>query len=207
MFVAGISEDIGGSLWLSTHTAGAMKITRDGFTMYGERDGINYVHAIFEDGVGNLCFKGWVLGDARTSVFEGAKLDLVSASEPSRFARFGCFDGRRFDWFQLSAIKLFGWVLPNITLQARSGEWWVGSEGGLYRFPRADHFAQLQRARPLALYTATDPTPGTKCSGCSRIRAAISGCQRSQQRQAVSSAGSLTTGACATWRMLRGCRR
>jgi hypothetical protein len=130
--------------------------------MCGERDGINYVQAIFEDGVGNLCFKGWVLGDARTSVFEGAKLDLVTASEPSRFVRFGCFDGRRFDWFQLSAIKLPGWVVPNITLQARSGEWWVGSEGGLYRFPRADHFAQLQKARPLALYTATDPTPGTQ---------------------------------------------
>jgi ligand-binding sensor domain-containing protein len=162
LFVAGITEDFGGSLWLRTHTVGAMKIARDGFTMYGERDGINYVHAIFEDGVGNLCFKGWVLGDARTSVFEGAKLDLVTASEPSRFARFGCFDGRRFDWFQLSAIKLFGWVLPNITLQARSGEWWVGSEAGLYRFPGADHFAQLQKARPLALYTATDPTPGTQ---------------------------------------------
>jgi signal transduction histidine kinase/ligand-binding sensor domain-containing protein len=156
MYVAGITEDIAGNLWLSTHSLGAMKIARDGFTMYGERDGISLVNAIFEDRAGNLCFKGWVLGDARTSVIEGAKLELVTSTEPSVMPRYVCFDGRRFEGFLFSSIELFGWTMDN-TLQTRNGDWWVGSQAGLYRFPRADHFAQLQKVRPLALYPARDP--------------------------------------------------
>jgi ligand-binding sensor domain-containing protein/two-component sensor histidine kinase len=161
LYVAGIAEDIGGNLWLNTHSVGAMKVARDGFTMYGERDGINNVNSIFEDRAGNLCFKGWVLGDARTSVLEGAKLELVTSTEPSVLPRYGCFDGRRFEAFLFSSIKLFGWTMEN-TLRARSGDWWVGSQAGLYRFPPADHFAQLQKVRPLALYRASDPQHATQ---------------------------------------------
>jgi signal transduction histidine kinase len=41
-------------------------------------------------------------------------------------------------------------------LQARNGEWWVGTGEGLYRFAPADHFAQLKAARPLGVYTMKD---------------------------------------------------
>ena len=137
-------------------------------------------------GAGNLCFKGWVLGDARTSVFEGAKLDLVSASEPSRssldsaVSMAGVSTG-----FSCSAIKTLRLGLTEhhaAGTRAANGGW--ASEGGLYRFPRADHFAQSAEGAPAcALHGDRSNCRAPRCSGCSRIRAAISGCQRSQQRR------------------------
>ena len=47
----------------------------------------------------------------------------------------------------------FGWVTEQVTLQGRNGDWWVGTGEGLYRFPAAQDLAQLETARPLAVYT------------------------------------------------------
>jgi signal transduction histidine kinase/sugar lactone lactonase YvrE len=41
-------------------------------------------------------------------------------------------------------------------MQTRNGEWWVGTARGLYRFPAADNFDQIKRARPLAVFTSKD---------------------------------------------------
>ena len=100
--VQSLGEDIGGSLWLSISDEGVMKLANSGLTSYGERDGLHHVGAIFEDRAHQLCLRGSVLGDSRRSVFEGARLDLVNAKEPKYNARYGCFDGRRFDWFTLA---------------------------------------------------------------------------------------------------------
>jgi ligand-binding sensor domain-containing protein len=126
-YIAGITEDISGNLWLNTHTVGAMKIARDGFTLYGERDGISSVDAIFEDRAGNLCFKGWVVGDASRSLFDGAKLELVASSEPNVFPRFVCFDGWRFDGFQVPGRV-------QAAYRDRNGVLWFGTSAGLARF-------------------------------------------------------------------------
>ena len=97
-------------------------------------------------------------GDARTSVFEGAKLDLLKRIAPSIHTRLGCFDGRRFDWFRprdSDAVSDIGWVTEHVTLQARNGDWWVGTGEGLYRFPPVNTSPTLSRA-PLAVYTTKD---------------------------------------------------
>src|SRR3989442_7405861 len=49
-----------------------------------------------------------------------------------------------------------GWVLEYVTLQARSGEWWVGTGEGLYRFSAAANFTQIKTARPLAVYKTAE---------------------------------------------------
>jgi ligand-binding sensor domain-containing protein/two-component sensor histidine kinase len=154
--ITAVNEDLGGNLWLGTNTAGAMKLTRNGFSTYGVQDSIRSVNAIFEDRAGNVCFRGSVLGDARTSVFEGAKLDLLSPQQPVLHSRLGCFNGQRFDWFQPAAVTYMGWVHEQVTLQARNGNWWVGTAEGLYRFPAADHFSAVKTARPLNVYTTKD---------------------------------------------------
>jgi len=164
-----LGEDLGGSLWLGMSDEGLMKLANSGLTSYGVRDGLYQVGAIFEDRAHQLCFRGSVLGDSRTSVFEGARLDLVNANDPKYYTRFGCFDGRRFDWFTLAwgplvypiaglsdADAVVGWVQENLTLQARSGEWWVGTGQGLYRFPAADRFSALKTVNPIAIYTTND---------------------------------------------------
>ena len=154
--ITALSEDLGGNLWLGTNTAGAMKLARNGFVTYDDQDGLDYVSAIFADRSGNVCFKGNVLGNKRTSVFEGAKLDLLDPNPPNFHQRFGCFDGQRFNWFKPNALSNFGWVMEEVTLQARNGEWWVGSGEGLYRFPASDTLAPIKTARPLAVYKTKD---------------------------------------------------
>jgi ligand-binding sensor domain-containing protein/two-component sensor histidine kinase len=151
--ITALNQDLAGNLWLGTNGVGAMKLALDGFSTFGEQDGVVSVNAIFEDRAGNVCFRGAVLGDARTSVFEGATLDLLRADEGTYHSRLGCFDGHRFHWFKPGAVTSFGWVQEHVTLQARTGEWWVGTGEGVYRFPAADHFAQLRTARPRAVYT------------------------------------------------------
>lgn len=154
--ITALNEDLGGNLWLGTSTQGAMKLARNGFVTYDEQDALFDVNAIFADRAGSVCFKGNVLGNERTSVFEGAKLDLLDPNPAIFHQRFGCFDGRRFNWFKPKAPFYFGWVMEGVTLQARNGEWWVGSGLGLYRFPASDNFAQIKTASPLAVYTAKD---------------------------------------------------
>jgi ligand-binding sensor domain-containing protein len=146
-----INEDLNGNLWIGT-SRGAMKLTRNGFTAYGEADGLRTVNTVFEDRAGNVCFRGNVLGDARTSVFEGAKLDFLSAQRPAMHIRLGCLKSGQFEWFKPAAVGYLGWVTEGATLQARTGEWWVGTGEGVYRFPASDEFSRIKTARPLAVY-------------------------------------------------------
>jgi len=155
--IIALNEDAGGNLWLAS-VAGAMKLAHEGFVTYGEQDGLVSANAIFEDSSGAVCFRGWVLGDRDTSVFEGAKLDLFHRQANS-LERLGRFDGQRFSWFFPSALRhssYLGWVGEGLTLLARNHEWWIGTAVGLYRFPASDDFTQLKTARPLAIYTTRD---------------------------------------------------
>ncbi len=154
--ITALAEDVGGNLWLGTGSAGMMKLARGGIRGYSRLEGIESVNSIFEDRVGHLCFRGSVLGDARTSVFEGGKPDLLRGDEAVLHTRFGCFDKERFEWFTPAALKGFGWVGEDVTLQRRNGEWWVAGSNGVYRFPPTASFAQLETARPLAHYTTKD---------------------------------------------------
>lgn len=155
--ITALNEDTGGNLWLGSYGVGAMKLARDGFVSYGEQDGLSSVGAIFGDRTGGVCFRGHVFGDERASVFEGAKPNLPQPLE-NRHTRYGRFDGRSFTWLKpdLLTHAQLGWVWEGVTLQARNGEWWLGTGAGLYRFPATDNFAQLKRARPIAVYTTKD---------------------------------------------------
>src|SRR5262249_2482421 len=113
------------------------------------------ISSIFGDRAGGVCFRGNVLGDERTSIFEGAKLDALGRTPDYYYVRLGRFDGQRFTWFN-PAAEYLGWMNEGNTLQARNGEWWVGGAGVLYRFPAVDNFDEIKKARPLAVYTKKD---------------------------------------------------
>jgi len=154
--ITAVNEDLGGNLWLGTTTAGAMKLAHNGFRTYGPPDGIAVVNDIFEDQAGDLCFRGAVLGDARTSVFEGGRVDLLRSPQDFYYQRFGELSSAHFNWFKLDAVPRFGWVAEHVTLHTRSGEWWVGTSDGLYRFAASETSSQLRTTRPLKLFTVTD---------------------------------------------------
>jgi ligand-binding sensor domain-containing protein/two-component sensor histidine kinase len=154
--ITALNEDSGGSLWLGTNTAGIMKLERHGFTTYEQHEGLLSVSSIFQDRAGALCFRGSVLGDEKTSFFEGAKGDPLGGLPDYYHTRLGKFDGLRFTCFRPDSISDLGWKAEGVTLQARNGEWWVGAANGLYRFPAAVHFDQIKTARPIAVYTTKD---------------------------------------------------
>jgi ligand-binding sensor domain-containing protein/signal transduction histidine kinase len=153
-----LAEDAGGNLWLGTNNGGAMKLALNGLSAYGERDGLRQVSAVFNDRGGNLCFRGLLLGDDRTSVFEGGRLDLVSTDQPQYYSRVGCFDGSRFTGFQPAGITslAWGWVTEGVTLQTHDGEWWIGTGRGLYHYPARDRFDALRTTPPVRAYTPAD---------------------------------------------------
>jgi ligand-binding sensor domain-containing protein/signal transduction histidine kinase len=150
-----IAEDLGGNLWLGTASSGAMKFTRGGFRTFGRQDGIVNLAAVFDDRSGHVCFRANLLGDAERTVFEGAKVDLLQNDPYIFHTRLGCFDGQRFDWFNPAGINqlTWGWVMEHLTLQARNGEWWIGTGRGLYRYPSSGRLNELRTARPVAIYT------------------------------------------------------
>ena len=157
--ITAVNEDLGGNLWLGTTHAGAMKLTRGGFSTYGEQDAIEAVQALFEDRAGNLCLRG-AFSETRERASSKAQLDVLRGDQPHLYTRVGCYDGRRFVWFKPTAVRDFGWVQEHVTLQARNGEWWVGTGQGLVRFPKAQRLAGLERARPTWHYTVQDrPEP------------------------------------------------
>lgn len=135
-------EDRDGNLWLGSAT-GAMKITWSGFTTFGNVDGLSnaQVRSVFESQHGELC---------------------VTSGEENFINH---FDGQRFNTVRLQLpreIKSFGWGWNQITFQDHTGEWWVPTYYGLYRFPRVTSVEQLAHMRPKAFYTQQHgELPGT----------------------------------------------
>jgi ligand-binding sensor domain-containing protein/two-component sensor histidine kinase len=154
--IIALGEDSGGDLWLGT-TSGAMKLTRDGFVSYGEGDGVMWVGTILQDKAGGVCLRGEVLGDQHATVFEGGALNRIASENTKAWPQLGRYDGQHFTWFSPNAIEsYYGWFAEGVMLQARNGEWWIGTGTGIYRFAPADDFTRIKGARPLAHYTTAN---------------------------------------------------
>ena len=125
-------EDRDGNLWLVSVT-GAMKITWSGFTTFGKVDGLSKakVMSVFENQRGELC---------------------VTSNEENLINH---FDGQRFNAVRPQVpreIKSFGWGWNQVTFQDHTGEWWMPTYYGLYRFARVTSVEQLAHMRPKAFY-------------------------------------------------------
>jgi ligand-binding sensor domain-containing protein/signal transduction histidine kinase len=158
--ITAVNEDLAGNLWLGTNTAGAMKLEHNGFITYDTRDGIYLISSIFGDRTGGVCFRGSVMGDARTSVFEGATLDPVGRTPDYHYTRLGRFDGQRFTWFMPHGVTDLGWLNEGITLETRDGAAWVGTAQELYHYPPMETFDRVKTAQPRAVYRKEDGLGG-----------------------------------------------
>ena len=125
-----VAEDRDGNVWIGTDASGALRIAALGLVSYFEADGLrnDFVPFLFEDDQGRLI--------------------AVSAS---RFT-INEFDGRRF-------VKTRFNVPPRVpdtglftVLRDHLGAWWLGTPGGLYRFPATRGIPQVARVTPDAHY-------------------------------------------------------
>jgi ligand-binding sensor domain-containing protein/signal transduction histidine kinase len=150
--ITNVTEDREGNLWLGTNN-GAMKIARNGFLTFGEQDGIYSVNSLFESAAGEIYAYGHILGDEKASVFDGGRVDILNPVTVRYWFSLGRFDGERFTWLMPNAMRgaNISWSDKPFALQARTGEWWIGT----FLFPRVDSFAELKTARPVAVYRTT----------------------------------------------------
>ena len=132
--VWGEMEDRDGNLWLASPTGG-MKITWSGFTTFGTADGLGATRV--------------------TSIFENQSGELCVTSEVGVEQFINRFDGQRFTavWPRLPRwVYGAGWGWNQITFQDHTGDWWVPTGFGLWRFPRVMSVDQLAHTLPKAVY-------------------------------------------------------
>jgi PAS domain S-box-containing protein len=139
---AGISamiEDRDGNLWLGTESSGVMKIARNGLTTYSEADGLKIprIAAVFENQAGALFV---VNSDPTTPLhrFDERGFTNVELQLPAGV-------GHSWGWFQ-------------VAFEDHTGEWWLPTNEGLYRFAKTNEQNPVLR-RPKAVYTTRDGLP------------------------------------------------
>jgi PAS domain S-box-containing protein len=128
-----MTEDREGNLWLGTTALGAIKITKHGWTAYGEPEG---------------------LGAAVTWIFETPAGELFVGSSMWRVSR---FDGEAFTTVRPglpASVTDASWRDVNNVIQDHLGDWWIGTRSGLYRFGKIRRLEDLARSHPAAVYTA-----------------------------------------------------
>lgn len=126
--IRALAEDRAGNLWIGTETGGAIKLARHGLVSYREADGLGgrYIRDIFESRDGTLCA---ISDNGFISYFDGQKFNAVRPNVPPE------------------VMRLTGVV------EDREGDWWVGTNFGLYRFSRIRHVSHMARARA-SIYTS-----------------------------------------------------
>ena len=146
--ITAINEDSAGNIWLGTNTVGVMRLARGGIVTYGPSDNVSSVNGLFEDAPGVLCFRG-----------SPTAPPAVPGPADSR-TRFGCLADGRASWFYPAGLASPGWVVEHVTLRSRTGEWWVGTGDGLYRFPGGRPFRTIAAANATAHYDERNGLPG-----------------------------------------------
>jgi PAS domain S-box-containing protein len=131
--VTAITEDRDGNLWVGTESGGLMKIMRHGFISYHESDG---------------------LGSARiASILEtkSGKLGVLSSSTQQSI---NIFDGKRFVATPIKLPKgiVHGWGWNQISFQDHTGDWWITTYSGVYRYPHSAADENLPASQPKNIY-------------------------------------------------------
>jgi len=152
--IATLGEDGDGNLWLGT-VHGAMKLVRNGFRTSTEQDGLSTASALYQSSTGDLYVDAYLVGPQKAGAFTAAHAD--GQMPETGLPRIGRFDGQRFTWLFPDALEHVkpSWSMRHIVI-ARSGEWWIGTGAGVYRFPRVKTFSDLKTSKPLAVYTTRD---------------------------------------------------
>ena len=133
-----ITEDKDKNLWVGSQ-CGAKKWTQYGFTTYTEADGTGYpiTNSLFENTAGEL-FASFNDGRERTiSRFDGEKFESIKPIFPT-------------------GISYFGWGWKQTVLQDQTGDWWMPSGGGLFRYSKPAQVEDLARKNPQKVDTGAE---------------------------------------------------
>lgn len=143
-----------GNLWIGTANAGLMKWVYNGFTTYGESDGLASTVSVFRARDGRTVVAAYVL---LTHLIGDPRAALVRERSQIFQWRLGALENGRFGWIRPNvpapASFTSGW--NQISFQDHLGDWWIPTEMGLYRFA-AESLWDLATTRPKAVYTTRE---------------------------------------------------
>ncbi len=129
--IPSIAEDSTGNVWVASGSNGAAKLFRHGFVTFDHSDGITEVpRSILVDQAGQVSV---VCGSRQLSVFDGSRFRTVT--------------------LRLPGIGAMSTISVSSLLQDHTGEWWVGTRSGLYRFAKVVRAADLAGRSPKAVFT------------------------------------------------------
>jgi ligand-binding sensor domain-containing protein/two-component sensor histidine kinase len=130
------AEDRDGNLW-----NGRARLARNGFVNYGRADGLAQedIRSILE-GSGGALYVVTGIHDRFIQRFDGSRFISVAPQAPGHEASW--------DWG--------GWGWGQIHFQDHTGEWWVATGYGLFRYPHVKRLEDLAHTPPKAVYTAKD---------------------------------------------------
>ena len=137
-----IAEDRQHNLWLGRSAVGVAKLWQRGLTRFDAADGLPWANSINATrngdviAVGGLNANSWCL-----CRFDGVK-----------------FVASRFPGQDVSP----GWGWSQMVLQDRTGDWWIGTGSGLFRFTNRAPIGEVERSSPSAIYTTRDGLAGTQ---------------------------------------------
>jgi PAS domain S-box-containing protein len=141
-----LAEDSEGNLWIGTDLVGALRVARNGFVSFNQRDGLlhPWITSIFESAAGELHAAGG--GELTVSRFDGRRFVSVAPRLPATVGRTSAFG-------------------PRPLMQDHAGEWWAGTSGGLYRFGRLPRIEELARVQPKTVYGVRQGLPTDDVAG------------------------------------------
>jgi ligand-binding sensor domain-containing protein/signal transduction histidine kinase len=137
-----LAEDSNGNLWIGTALSGVMKMVRQGFTSFDSRDGFlsGMRHeSIIETTGGELSIVSEVGGKIIIQVLNGGRFHRVDPNLPMARRGYPGLSG---------------------SLQDQAGDWWIGTEHGLFHFSRVAQPSELAHTRAKAVYTAANGFAG-----------------------------------------------
>jgi ligand-binding sensor domain-containing protein/signal transduction histidine kinase len=171
-----LSESADGRVWIGT-PGGLIEFDGARFRVYSKRHGLpnETINAVAEDSAGNV----WIGADAggvskmtRHGVVsfreeDGLRYDYVTSISQSRTGRVRArggwpivneFDGEQSTWRAFFLPGLGDLAETYEMVEDHTGDLWVGTPKGLFRFPDVSSLSQLAQTRP-AIYTVANGLP------------------------------------------------
>jgi ligand-binding sensor domain-containing protein/signal transduction histidine kinase len=137
-----LAEDADGNLWMGSSVGGVMKLVRQGFASFDSRD-------------------GFLSGSNQESIVETASGDLAIVSEAGGKIVVQVRDAGRFRAVDPNLPRVRpGNPGRSGSLQDRVGEWWIGTDRGLFRFPKALRVSELAHPPANPIYTTANGFAG-----------------------------------------------